>query len=375
MKVDKNLHDKWKEKIISDIGEEKYKQLFFSTNENINISPYYTDYKNTIINPDKLLFPDEWKIISEIDCNKCENLNNEIKKLFNNEIKSIIIYNYSGQPIDDSIKIKTNLYFKRDKLVRETSGIKVIVEPKLDTDSLFDLNTTCNDNFKLNISSEFFKNSGANIFQEIAFTVSAGIDYINKYGIRIIDKISFEVFQGGNYFFEIAKIQALRIIWSIVTKEYGKQIDNCIITAKPTSLNKTSENYNNNIVRTTSECMSGILGGCDFIKSIPYDLKFEEKNEFSQRITNNQLLILKNETSIDHVINAISGSFYITYLIDKLANKSLDLVKKIENNGGYLNDLKQKGFFKEILLNKIKDEAQYKSGKKILVGQNKYLND
>ena len=136
-----------------------------------------------------------------------------------------------------------------------------------------------------------------------------------------------------------------------------------------------SENYNNNIVRTTSECMSAILGGCDFIKSIPYDLKFEEKNEFSERITNNQLLILKNETSIDHVINSISGSYYITYLIDKLAHKSLDLVKKIENNGGYSNDLRQKGFFKEILLNKIKDEAKYKSGKKILVGQNKYLND
>ena len=54
---------------------------------------------------------------------------------------------------------------------------------------------------------------------------------------------------------------------------------------------------------------------------------------------------------------------------------TLDLVKKIENNGGYSNDLRQKGFFKEILLNKIKDEAKYKSGKKILVGQNKYLND
>ena len=145
MKVDKNLHDKWKEKIISDIGVEKYKQLFFSTNEKINVSPYYSDNKNTIINSDKLLFPKEWKIISEIDCNECENLNIEIKKLYENEIKSIIIYNYSGQLIDSSIKTKTNLYFKRDKLVKETSGIKVVVVPKLDTDSLFDLNMACND--------------------------------------------------------------------------------------------------------------------------------------------------------------------------------------------------------------------------------------
>ena len=110
--------------------------------------------------------------------------------------------------------------------------------------------------------------------------------------------------------------------------------------------NKTTKNYNNNIIRTTSECMSGILGGCDFIKSIPYDVKFNEQNEFSHRITNNQLLILKNETLIKFVNNSISGSYYITYLIEKLAEKSLELIKKIEENGGYLRSKKSREFFK-----------------------------
>ena len=90
-------------------------------------------------------------------------------------------------------------------------------------------------------------------------------------------------------------------MWSIISNKYGNQIDDCVITAKPTTKKKTTKNYNNNIIRTTSECMSGILGGCDFIKSIPYDIKFNEQNEFSQRITNNQLLILKNETLIKFV--------------------------------------------------------------------------
>ncbi len=81
--------------------------------------------------------------------------------------------------------------------------------------------------------------------------------------------------------------------------------------------------------------MSGILGGCNFIKSIAYDVRFKDKNAFSQRIMNNQLLILKNETLIDKVNNTISGSYYLTYLIEKLAQKSLNLFKKIEKKGGY----------------------------------------
>ena len=121
--------------------------------------------------------------------------------------------------------------------------------------------------------------------------------------------------------------------------------------------------------------MSGILGGCNFIKSIPYDIKFKDENEFSKRITNNQLLILKNETSIESVNNAISGSYYITYLIEKLAEKSLDLIKKIENNGGYFHDQKNEMIFQEILLNEKKEKEQYESGDKLLVGQNKFTND
>ena len=136
----------------------------------------------------------------------------------------------------------------------------------------------------------------------MAFLISAASELVEKYGINLIEKISFEVTQGNNYFFEIAKIQVLRIIWSIISKEYGKQIDNCIITAKPSTKNKTIENYNNNIIRSTSECMSGILGGCNFIKSIPYDIKFKNRNEFSERIKYNQLLILKMKLQLTRLI-------------------------------------------------------------------------
>ena len=374
MKDSKNLKKAWKDKIILDLGTDSYKRLFSKTNEGITISPYYTSNKKSLINPEKLLFPKQWDIVNELNCDKTTDLNNQIKSLYENEIKNLIISNYEDQFIDNSFLFQGNICFKTDKPVNYNPKFKLLIEPNLNSIEPIDLNKFYQKNFRLNLSSEFFKDSGANIVQEIAFTLSAGIDYVNKFGISLFNKISFELIQGNNYFFEIAKIQATRILWSIISKKYGNQIDDCIITAKPTSKNKTTKNYNNNIIRATSECMSGILGGCDFIKSIPYDLKFNDQNEFSHRITNNQLLILKNETLIKFVNNSISGSYYITYLIEKLAEKSLELIKKIEKNGGYFHDQKNQEIFQEILMNHKREKEQYESGDKVLVGQNKFIN-
>ena len=350
MKDSKNLKKAWKDKIILDLGTDSYKRLFSKTNEDITISPYYTSNKKSLINPEKLLFPKQWDIVNELKCDKTTDLNKQIKSLYENEIKNLIISNYEDQFIENSFLFQGNIYFKTDKPVNYNPKFKLLVEPNLNSMEPIDLNKFYQKNFRLNLSSEFFKHSGANIVQEIAFTLSAGIDYVNKFGISLFKKISFELVQGNNYFFEIAKIQATRILWSIISKKYGNQIDDCIISAKPTSKNKTTKNYNNNIIRATSECMSGIFGGCDFIKSIPYDLKFNDQNEFSHRITNNQLLILKNETLIKFVNNSISGSYYITYLIEKLAEKSLELIKKIEENGGYFHDQKNQEIFQSIFL-------------------------
>ena len=375
MKESKNLEKAWEDKIILDLGRDHYKKLFSRTNEGITISPYYSFNRKSLVNPETLFFPEEWNIIREIKCSKNTNLNEEIKRLYQNEIKNLIICNYKDQFIDNAFLSEGNIYFKSERSEKYNSEFKLLIEPNLDSKAPIDLSKFDQEKFRLNLSSEYFKNSGANIVQEIAFTLSAGIDFVNKFGKALFNKISFELIQGNNYFFEIAKIQALRILWSIISKKYENQIDDCIITAKPSSKNKTIKNYNNNIIRTTSECMSGILGGCNFIKSIPYDIKFKDENEFSKRITNNQLLILKNETSIESVNNAISGSYYITYLIEKLAEKSLDLIKKIENNGGYFHDQKNKMIFQEILLNEKKEKEQYESGDKLLVGQNKFTND
>jgi len=379
MEKNKNLEIDWAKKIINDLGAEKYNALFTSTDEEIDIAPFYVKKENFIINPDNLLFPKKWNIINEVDCIKSNDLGIELKNLSDNEITNVILRNfneidltkYDLNKLNISLKINNVEDFKGSQYTK----YQIIFEPNLKNSKNLELKKYIGKSYNLNISSEFFKDSGANIVQEIAFSLSAANEYLNEFGSEIIEKISFELIQGGNYFLEIAKIQALRILWALITKEYGNQIDNCIITAKPSVKNKTSNNFNNNIIRSTSECMSGILGGCNYIKSIAYDVTFKEKNSFSERIMNNQLLILKNETSINKVNNAVSGSYFITYLIEELTQKSLNLFKKIENEGGYYKSLNKKNLFNEILTNSKSVQRQYKLKEKILIGYNKFIDE
>lgn len=379
MEKNKNLEIDWAKKIINDLGAEKYNALFTSTDEEIDIAPFYVKKQNFIINPDNLLFPKKWNIINEVDCVKSNDLGIELKNLSDNEITNVILRNfneidltkYDLNKLNISLKINNVEDFKGSQYTK----YQIIFEPNLKNSKNLELKKYIGKSYNLNISSEFFKDSGANIVQEIAFSLSAANEYLNEFGSEIIEKISFELIQGGNYFLEIAKIQALRILWALITKEYGNQIDNCIITAKPSVKNKTSNNFNNNIIRSTSECMSGILGGCNYIKSLAYDVTFKEKNSFSERIMNNQLLILKNETSINKVNNAVSGSYFITYLIEELTQKSLNLFKKIENEGGYYKSLNKKNLFNEILTNSKSVQRQYKLKEKILIGYNKFIDE
>ena len=369
----------WKNKLIDDLGLEKYNRLFSKSIEDVVISPFYTENNQPI----NLLIPDQWNILGEVKEVKFIEACNEINEFLKNDINHItlnkspkldtkkIIQKFNNS--DVIFFIKTDFVNDLDKLKNNTHFI--IFEQRLENDKILELQDIDNKNFKININSASVRNKGANIIQEIAFMLSLANEYLNIYGCNIAKHISFELTQGSNYFFEISKIQVLRILWSIITNEHGEQIDDTTITSIPSLRNKTIKNYNNNIIRSTSECISGILGGCNFIKSIPYDSLFNEKNEFSQRIMNNQLLILKNETHLDKVSNAIEGCYYINDLIRNISEKSLSLFKKIEKNGGYFESHKN-GFIKEqIEQNNRLENSFYDLNKNILVGFNKYIDD
>jgi methylmalonyl-CoA mutase len=224
----------------------------------------------------------------------------------------------------------------------------------------------------ISINAGLYQNAGANMVQQIAYSLGHANEYFNR--IESINRpVVFEVAVGTNYFFEIAKLRALRLLFNLIAKEYNHNID-CNIIVSPTKRNKTLYDYNVNMLRTTTECMSAIIGGADAVANLPYDSLYHKDNEFGDRIARNQLLILKNESYFDKVNNPADGSYYIENLTSQLAEKGLALFKDIEANGGFLKQLND-----GIIKRKIQESADtaqelFDNGKEILLGTNKHPN-
>ena len=224
----------------------------------------------------------------------------------------------------------------------------------------------------ISIDAGLYQNAGANIVQQIAYSLSHANEYLNRVP-EIKKPMVFQVAVGTNYFFEIAKLRALRLLFSIIAKEYGHDPD-CHIIATPTKRNKTIYDYNVNMLRTTTECMSAVLGGADAIANLPYDVLYHKSNEFGERISRNQLLVLKNESYFDKVDNPADGSYYIESLTQQMAEKALALFKEIEANGGFLVKLGEGNIQKKITESAEKEQQLFDSGKEVLLGTNKYPN-
>jgi methylmalonyl-CoA mutase len=236
------------------------------------------------------------------------------------------------------------------------------------------LNTICNKISIpfLTINSGIYQNAGANMVQQLAYNLAHVNEYFNRIQ-NINQAITIEVAVGTNYFFEIAKIRALRLLFKTLAKEYNHNID-CHIVVTPTKRNKTLYDYNVNMLRTTTECMSAILGGANSIANLPYDSLYHKDNEFGDRIARNQLLILKHESYFDKVNNPADGAYYIENLTEQLAEKALLLFKEIEANGGFITQLIEGNIQKKISESATKEQELFDSGKENLLGTNKYPN-
>ncbi len=132
--------------------------------------------------------------------------------------------------------------------------------------------------------------------------------------------------------------------------------------------------YNTNMIRTTTESMSAILGGADTVANLAYDAIYHKDNEFGERIARNQLLLLKHESYFDKVSNTSDGAYYIENLTLQLAEKALQLFKSIEKGGGFLKQLKEHTIQNKIKESAEKEQARFDTQKDILVGTNAYQN-
>ncbi len=174
---------------------------------------------------------------------------------------------------------------------------------------------------------------------------------------------------GADYFFEIAKFRAMRLLWASLATEYDLPPE-CHILAVPSLRNKTIYDYNNNMLRATSECMSAILGTADTVANLPYDILYKNPNDFSMRMARNQLLILKHEAGFNSVANPSDGSYYIETITRQLAERALALFKQLEAGGGFLKQLQSHNIQKKVRESASRDQRQFDEGKQPLLGIN-----
>jgi methylmalonyl-CoA mutase len=385
----------WKQKIQVDLKGDDYNEtLLWETKEGITVKPFYTkeDRKSHHITTPKnsfsicqSIFIDDEKIANSLALNALKRGATSI------EFRADKTFNYKIvlQKIDASF---TPIYFRfsflASDLVNEIHDFYDSKNIFFDFDIIGNLAKTGNWFFNLKedlqlfektannvpnsiaVNADLYQNAGATIVEQLAFSLAHANEYLNQFESDLSEKFHFTFSVSSNYFFEIAKLRAFRILWKTLLKEYNYQNTEAHIFAKPSLRNKTLYDYNVNMLRTTTECMSAILGGSNTICNVPYDSFYHKSNEFGERISRNQLLILQQESGFDTSQNMASGSYYIESLTHQLAEKALKLFKKIEENGGFLSQLKKGAIQEKINKSAQEEQANFDTSKLVLVGTN-----
>ncbi|MDO1500057.1 methylmalonyl-CoA mutase subunit beta [Winogradskyella maritima] len=390
----------WKQKIQVDLkGADYNDDLIWKTPEGIDVKPFYhSDDFESLPTPTNTKAT-RWSICQAIEVHDTNTANKEALDAINRGAESILFEVQSEdisiselcRNISEDIDIHIKFNGLSETIADACATLKNCI---LHTDIIGHLAETGNwyNNLKddhakfetivsktktVSISLGLYQNAGATMVQQLAYSLAHANEYLNHFeqnGTKLEDvNFIFNVAVGSNYFFEISKLRALRQLWATLASEYNAN-EACQIFATPSRRNKTIYDYNVNMLRTTTECMSAILGGANTVCNLPYDALYHNPNEFGNRISRNQLLVLKNESYFDAVDNPSDGSYYIEKLTEQLAEKALDIFKSIEASGGFLSQLKDGTIQKKISESAREEQSEFNSGKLTLLGTNKHPN-
>lgn len=234
----------------------------------------------------------------------------------------------------------------------------------------------------ITINSEVFLNGGSNSVQDVAFAVAEATYIVRELihrGLNIDDiaqSIAFEFAIGPKFFTEIAKFRAARVLWAKILKEFGanEESQKMCIYASTSKINKTKFDPNVNMLRSTTEALSAILGGCQALSVGCYDETLGVPGEISRRIARNIQSVIMHEAHIADTIDPAGGAWYLEVLTNEMANKSWELFRNIEAMGGMLEALKAGFIQDEISKTATARQANIASRRDTLLGTNKYPN-
>lgn len=239
-------------------------------------------------------------------------------------------------------------------------------------------------NFRcITVNSESLNNAGAYIVQELGYALAWGNEYLQQLVDAGIDvelaakKIKFNMGVSENYFMELAKFRAARMLWAQIVKQYEPKCDcacQMIVNATTSFYNQTLFDSYVNLLRSQTEAMSAALGGVHSMVVVPFDATYEVPTEFSERIARNQQLLLKEECHFGQIVDPGAGSYYIEYLTDSLAVEAWKIFLKVEDEGGFLAAVKAGTVQDDINATNAKRHGDAAKRKEFLLGTNQFPN-
>ncbi len=425
--------ESWKEKIVEDLkGADYEKKMIWRTNEGFTVNPFYRkeDIKKGIADALPGEFPytrgnkadNKWLIRTELTTDDPVEANKKAHKLIKEGVTSIG-FKVKGKMVSpefveqllagiDAQEIELNFdvclkrtaefatlfvehctaagfnlaavhgSFNYDPIGKELCK-GVAIEEYVQTAKAIIESTKELPNFRcLAVNSSKLCNSGAYITQELGYALAWGNDYMQaatEAGIpaeAVASNIKFNMGISGNFFMEIAKFRAARMLWAKITQEYTPCKDCCkmIVHAETTSFNLTLFDSYVNMLRTQTEAMSAAIAGVESISVRPYDSVYETPTDFAVRIAKNQQLILKHESHIDAVADPAGGSYYVESLTASIANEAWKIFLETEKQGGF-QAMVRSGKIQETI-EKTGDDRRTALArrKEILLGTNQYPN-
>lgn len=426
----------WLDKIQVDLkGADFQKRLVWKTPEGFNVQPFYRrENIENLQTPNALpgefpfvrgnkKYDNEWYVRQEISESTAEKANVKAKDILNKGINSIGFYipssavsmEYIETLLDgiycDCVELNFSTckrcsvdlsqilceYFQKKEYDKEKivgsidwDPMEKIVMKGKNVEPLLHLASRMVDilkdypNFRcITVNSISLSNSGAYIVQELGYALAWGNEYMQHLvdaGIEpalAAKKIKFNMGISENYFMEIAKFRAARMLWAQIVKNYEPACDcacKMCVNAITSTYNMTIFDAYVNMLRSQTETMSAALGGVHSIVVTPFDAPYETPNEFSERIARNQQLLLKEECHFDTVVDPSAGSYYIEELTTSLAKEAWKIFLRVEEEGGFLAAIKAGTVQDDINATNDKRHTLAAQRREFILGTNQYPN-
>lgn len=398
--------EEWEAKALKDLRGKTLQDLSSTTRDGIEIKPFYTS-SHALPQPQKA--QSGWDVVQEILVENEADANAQALEALNRGTNGLIFYmnpevdfnvlladislphipvHFVSEENGREILLRLLAYAEKigddintwnftinkdafENALRTGNYFESLEEDLHDLQALADADI---DGFKpVCINANIYHNSGATVAEELAIALAHGHEYLTRLDVKDASNFWFNFAIGPNYFEQIAKFRAFRRLWNNILSQYNIDTTPVSLYAETGTRNKTIFDPHVNLLRTTTEAMSAVLGGADQVCVHPFDNTYNPTS-FGERIARNQQLLLEYESYFSKINDPAAGAYFIENLTEEIAQKAWSIFQEVEAHGGFLQSIEDGSIQKRILTSAHKEQEAFNASVISLLGTNLYPN-